>query len=165
MTDETARLIAPLLKSGWTSLPPTLPPTSSADAFLLRRFHGIPLELAAFLASYEALHNINQTRWFYAAKDYSSPLVGGFNWDDFESMSLDAAAGDATWTKNIQQFWARHLTIFAAVDGRYQYVAYCIAGEHRGKYVCGNEDDFEEVTEICDSLVQLCLWVSAGNPM
>ena len=147
------RFLERLTERGWTrvaSRPSSLQPPS--------RCAPIPDELLRFIASFDVLCSADETQWFLSIADYHR-REEGFSWDEFESMSLEAAAGDVQWQQAITSFWNAHLPVFMRVDGEYAFAAYCCAGENAGHYVSGREPEFEEVSVIGRNLAEFQAWV------
>lgn len=148
-------LIRTLLLNHWK----LSPPNPDTNEFLGTRWGQIPSELNEFIHSYSSLCNQEENQWFLSSIDYQKNTSEGFNWNEFELMSLQAAADDEEWQKSIQTFWSNHLPIFMRVDGSYQYVAYCFDGKHKGAYVSGEEPEFEETSIVAYSLSDLTSWL------
>ena len=122
------------------------------------RYVSVSEELREFIASFDVLCSEDETQWLVSAADYQR-RTGGFNWDEFEKISLQAAEGDLQWQQKIKSFWDSHLPIFMRVDGEYAYVAYCCAGENAGHYVSGSEPEFEEVSVVGSTLDEFKAWL------
>ena len=123
------------------------------------RYVAVSEELRQFIASFDVLCSENETQWLISAVDYQRRRAEGFNWDEFEQVSLQAAEGDLGWQQKIKSFWSAHLPIFMRVDGEYAYAAYCCAGENAGHYVSGTEPEFEEVSVVGRSLTEFQAWL------
>jgi hypothetical protein len=152
----SASFVATLRSRGWRYVSAE----KSSSPWLPARYPLVPSDLSEFLQSFSQLQNPDETRWFISADDFRSEDARGFAWNEFERMSLGAAAGDIEWSNEIQSFWAVHVPIFMSVDGGYSYAAYCCVGENTGCYVSGREPEFEEVEVVAMDLSGLLLWVS-----
>lgn len=150
-------IVDTLTRQGWLH---KAAPTSKAFALPVP-YQSAPLELIDFVSSFLFLRNRSDTMWFLSSEKYNERVADGFSWNEFELMSLSAAAGDSEWTKAIQLFWSQHLPVFLSVHGHYQYVAYCSDGPNNGKYVFGEEPDFEEVSIIGTSIEQAVEWLTS----
>jgi hypothetical protein len=151
------RVVDALTKQGWFHEAAT-----KTNAVVLPAQHqSAPMELIDFVSSFRFLRNQSDTMWFLSSENYNEKVADGFSWNEFELMSLSAAEGDSEWTKTIQLFWSQHLPVFMSVHGHYQYVAYCTVGPNNGKYVFGEEPDFEEVSTIGTSIEQAVGWLTS----
>jgi hypothetical protein len=147
--------IRTLQERGWKFTAP-----SHGEAWQLPARYPVPLnDLLLFIQSFALLCNEEETAWFISARDYKLSGVDGFAWNEFEQMSLAAAEGDVAWVSRIKEFWTAHLPVFMRVDGHYSYAAYCFSGSNKGRYVCGSEPEFEEVTVVGSTLEEFQSWV------
>jgi len=150
--------IEQLIQKRWKFVP------AVRDSFhsIPTRFTSVPLDLWHFVSSYQTFCNADETQWLISAADYQNAAAEGFNWNEFETISLRAAANDQATIEKITSFWDQHLPVFMRVDGEYAYAAYCLAGENYGCYVAGREPEFEEVSVVGRSLSEFQAWVLRG---
>ena len=146
---------AALQARGWTLVPSRNLSVEGIPA----RYPELPAELSAFLTSFESLCSGDQTQWILAASGYEVAPNSGFTWNEYERISLSGAANDDAWQEEIKVFWKAHLPIFMSVKGSYSYAAYCCSGSNAGRYVCGHEPEFEEVTVVASDLSAFQSWV------
>lgn len=154
----SSTIIEKFIQSRWKFVPAVLDSTCSIPA----RFTSVPRDLWHFLSSYQTFCNADETQWFISAADYQNDAAEGFSWNEFETMSLQAADDDQAAIAQIISFWDRHLPVFMRVDGEYAYAAYCLGGENSGCYVAGREPEFEEVSVLGRSLPEFHAWVLRG---
>jgi len=148
------QFLAKIVRNGWK-----LEEASAFNDVNGAPLHAIPDDLRKFLASYGTLTNARETTWLNSAQDFASKSTGGFSWNEFELISLAAAEGNDTWRQEVQAFWSSHLPILMSVEGHYEYVAYCSAGNNDGLYVQGSEPEFEHVKVVAASLAGFKSWL------
>lgn len=116
---------------------------------LLARYKEVPADYLRFLATVSECVAPDEQTWFLCEQDYNGSSDAEFSWDEFERISLEAAAGDEEWTANITAWWDRHLPIVLSVDGGYSFYAVELA---TGGIVHGAEPEFEEVDVVASDL-------------
>jgi len=116
---------------------------------LLARYKEIPADYLRFLAAVSECVAPDEQTWFLCEQEYTGSSDAEFSWDEFERISLEAAAGDEAWTAEITAWWDRHLPIVMSVDGGYSFYAVELA---TGAIVHGSEPEFEEVDVVAPHL-------------
>ena len=124
----------------------------------IQQRYRIPAEWLAFIEHFSLCSDENGTKWFITSEDYH--MDSGFQWNDFEQISLDAAGDDAEWTENIKKFWDRHLPIFMSVEGEYEY---CAINTETGQIVQGWEPEFEEAGVVADTFEDFIRKIISGE--
>ncbi|MCP1634232.1 hypothetical protein [Kerstersia gyiorum] len=114
---------------------------------------------AAFLSCFEQLHNQDGTCWFLCAADYAGTSDSAFGPDVLRDISLESAISEVD-RQTAESFWKHHIPIFMSVNGDYQFLA---LDRISGRVVHGAEPEFEEVTEVADSLDGLFEQVLMGG--
>jgi len=146
-----AAFITAAMAAGWSvenrkSSNPILGPE------VTRRYPRLVPSHFEFLKSIAVCVNAKKTSWFLCESDYRSTndtTPEPWRWNEYELMSLDAAAGDADWQEKIRRFWDTHLPIFISVEaGDYDYVALDVSKEGFGQVVHGVSPEFEEVSPL-----------------
>ncbi|WP_436700364.1 hypothetical protein [Nocardioides sp. BYT-33-1] len=99
--------------------------------------------------------------WFVTGDATSPGPAGGFAPDEFERISLDAAASDDERAE-VREFWRRHRVVAMSVRGEYAYLA---VREDDGAVVHGAEPEFEETTVVAASLAELRAQVAGEMPL
>jgi hypothetical protein len=122
--------------------------------------YDMPGEYCGFLAQVAGCANAEETKWFLCLDDYRPKPEGDFRWDEFERISLEAAAGDDEWAHSIRAFWDTHCPFFMAVDGLYAYYAFDMRD---GSVVSGNEPEFEDIKTVAKSFSDFLSKVVLGK--
>lgn len=111
----------------------------------------LPSAWLEFIRHFRVCANASETAWFLTAEDYY-PKESGFQWNEFELQSLEAAETDpkcaAQWKEQIRTYWDRYFPIVMNVEGEYAYFA---IDTETGEVVCGWEPEFEECDAVADS--------------
>lgn len=114
---------------------------------IVSRYGEAPEEYAAFLSAVKQCVSPKGETWFLCQDEYNGNSDSPFLWNEFESLSLEAAGDDAKWRSEITAWWDQYLPIVMSVDGGYSF--YAIALTHNpGAVVRGYEPEFEEVEEV-----------------
>lgn len=107
-----------------------------------------PAGAVTWAGSFSLLSNADETVWFLAREDYARP--GAFAWNEFETMSRDAAATEQE-AAEIADFWQKHQPILLSVRGPYAYLAVC----DDGPVVYGEDPEFEQAHVVAGDLAGL----------
>ncbi|MEY8745904.1 SMI1/KNR4 family protein [Paenibacillus tundrae] len=121
------------------------------DANVSTRYIHIPNEYLKFLRVVKQCVSPSEQTWFLCENEYNHSTDTAFQWNEFELLSLEAAAGDDQWTSEIKTWWDHYLPIVISVQGGYSFYAIDLSKE-RGTIVRGEEPEFEEVTKVADHL-------------
>lgn len=143
MSDIAA--IDTLRAAGWLYEPATGPAPLAE-----RPLDSVDGSVRSWMASFSSLSNADETTWFLTFGDYSGASGDGFAWNEFESISLDAASSDAE-RDDIHGFWAAHMPILLSVRDGYKYLAV----RHDHAIVYGEEPEFEQTEVIAPDLPTL----------
>ena len=139
-------------KNGWNIIPAKekteLPET-------VKNRYAVPENWLRFISGLEVCENDGATVWFLTPQDYY-PHEGGFQWNEFELMSLEWCDGDSAVT----EFWDRHIPIVMSTAGEYSYFA---IDTESGSVVHGCEPEFEETDTVADSFEDFMAKVMAGE--
>lgn len=106
---------------------------------ILQRYR-IPLEWLAFIENLTICEDSSTETWFLTPADYFEK-ADGFQWNEFEQQSLEAAGTDVLLQKEITSYWDTHLPIILSVKDGYSYYAINV---ENGKVVVGYEPEYEE---------------------
>ena len=155
------RACSSLRKRGWTVTERSVP-LCRLPQVILDRYPCVPEEWAAFLSQVSRCVKDGETAWLLCLEDFEEADGGGFRWNEFEQLSLQAAAdaGDTVWQADIRRFWDAHIPVGLSVGGAYEYYAIRVSD---GVVVHGAEPEFEEVEEAAASFFQLLTELGAGN--
>ena len=93
-----------------------------------------------FIAPLRKCSNATDTVWFLTYPDYQQQEQG-FQWNEFEKQSMEAAGGDHEQQAAVTAFWNYHLPIVLNVAGDYTYYA---IDTQFGSVVCGTAPEYEE---------------------
>ncbi|MDQ0169322.1 SMI1/KNR4 family protein [Paenibacillus tundrae] len=121
------------------------------DANVSTRYNHIPNEYLNFIRVVKQCVSPSEQTWFLCENEYNHSTDTAFQWNEFELLSLEAAAGDDQWTSEIKTWWDHYLPIVISVQGGYSFYAIDLSKE-RGTIVRGEEPEFEEVTKVADHL-------------
>lgn len=124
------------------------------------RYPNIPAEWYDFINAFSDCSDSSDTVWFLTAENYFAKDEDEWSYNEFEHISLQAADGDADWTRNVCEFWNTHFPILLSVKYGYEY--YAINMED-GSIVCGSEPEFEETDKVADNFVQFIEKIVAGE--
>ena len=140
------RACSSLRKRGWTVTERSVP-LCRLPQVILDRYPCVPEEWAAFLSQVSRCVKDGETAWLLCLEDFEEADGGGCRWNEFEQLSLQAAAdaGDP---------------VGLSVGGAYEYYAIRVSD---GVVVHGAEPEFEEVEEAAASFFQLLTELGAGN--
>jgi len=121
------------------------------DSSITARYKRIPPEFVSFLSVVEKCISPNEMTWFIGENDFNHRSDTEFKWNEFELISLEAAADDPKWQSEITAWWDNYLPIVMSVDGGFSYYAIDLTHD-RGAIVRGYEPEFEEVEKAADDL-------------
>ncbi len=114
---------------------------------VVERYKNIPKQWLEFIVRFADIVNSTDDMWFLTCENY---LDGGWSYNDFEKMSLDAAGDDEAWSEEIKAFWDNTFPIILSVGGDYQYFAIKLDS---GEVVQGWEPEFEDPSVVAESFV------------
>lgn len=118
------------------------------------RYPNIPEDYLEFLKRVALCTNSAENVWFLVEGDYNGTAEAAFAWNEFEMMSLEAAASDENLSEETRRFWREHLPFMLSVHSDYAYLALCVSGDEYGAVVAGYALEFEEPSKVCDSFVE-----------
>src|SRR6185295_18224472 len=109
-TVKRVDIIGRLQKKGWTVVkrsaePFRLPPDVAV------RHPNLPAAVTKFLGGLLSCENDTKTAWFLCEADYAGTSGAAFRWDEWERMSLEAAADDSRFAAAARAFWGRAFAI------------------------------------------------------
>ncbi|WP_107985630.1 hypothetical protein [Rhodococcus sp. OK519] len=137
--------LARLRSAGWTFEPGSPNPRTVPAAL-----RSVPPGHVAFASSFSRLSSPDDATWFLALDDYVSSSPDAFAWNEFETMSRDAAASIEDEAA-VAAFWDRHCPILLSVRDHYEYLAVRVDGT----IVHGEEPEFENTTDTAIDLDSL----------
>ncbi len=123
----------------------------------------IPPALTEFLGGLASCENDAQTAWFLCEGDYGGTSGAAFRWDEWERMSLDAAADDRRSAEAIRRFWDEHLPFLLSVRDGYAYFAVRTAADGFGRVVAGREPEFEETSQVSRTFEEFLSLLAGGE--
>lgn len=149
------------IENGWAV---TQNPDSaiSLDGSFTTRYKEIPSEYLDFLRAVKACATSSEQAWFLCEEEYNNSSEVAFKWNEFESLSLEAAQGDEKWRSEITAWWDGYLPIMMSVAGGYSFYAIDLADEI-GAIVRGEEPEFEEVAKVAENLEQFLEYIMLGT--
>lgn len=121
------------------------------DSSIMARYKEIPPEYMDFLRVVERCISPNEMTWFIGEDEFNNHSESEFKWNEFELLSLEAAADDPKWQSEINSWWDNYLPIVMSVDGGYSYYAIDLTHD-KGAIVRGSEPEFEEVEKAANDL-------------
>lgn len=149
--EEFVGAIARLRSAGWSFEP------NPGHVRVPAALESAPADRTAWASSFSRLSSPDDTTWFLSLGDYAEPSDDAFAWNEFETMSRDAATGPEEEAA-ITEFWRRHCPILLSVRGPYSYLAI----RDDGVIVHGTEPEFEDTTEVAVDLSALLRTI--GDP-
>lgn len=156
MTTAPDALLAALVPRGWSLTPAVADRT--ADLARLSAL-AIPADWAACLLRFDALVGPDEDAWFLALDDYTGTSDAAFAWDEWRTLSLDAAMGPDDAAR-VTRFWDDVLPILLAVGGAY---AFWGVSRATGVVVGGAEPDFEDADVVAPDVAALLTALAAGT--
>lgn len=137
-------------------------PMLHLNSSMTSRYKELPMDYLAFLHEVERYVSPDEQTWFICEADFNGPLESAFKWNEFEMLSLEAAAGDSAWQSEITAWWEHHLPIVMSVKDGYSFYAIDLTTDS-GAIVRGFEPEFEEVDHIADSFGEFLAWMMADS--
>lgn len=128
------------------------------------RYSNLPADYLEFLQQFQTITNESENVWFNSIEDFNGDNDGGFRWNEFELMGLEALEDDEESCDMIRQFWDNHIPILMSVKDGYRYLSIDLSPQNYGKIYHGVEPEFEESAEfVCDSFNQLLEMLSSNE--
>ncbi len=124
-------------KEGWNTVSDSS--KSTLPDSIVHRYR-IPPEWLAFIENLAICEDASAETWFLTPDDYSEK-ADGFQWNEFERQSLEAAGSDENLKAEITSYWNTHLPIILSVKDGYSYYAINV---ENGNVVVGYEPEYEE---------------------
>ncbi|WP_342556157.1 SMI1/KNR4 family protein [Paenibacillus sp. FSL R7-0652] len=128
----------------------------------IARYKIIPDEYASFLRLVSQCMSTSEQTWFLCEADYNNSSNSEFHWNEYELISLEAAANDDVWKSEITSWWDQHLPIMMSVHDGYSYYAIDLSSE-TGAVVRGEEPEFEEVTKVAEDFPHFLQLMMSGS--
>ncbi|RJE87051.1 SMI1/KNR4 family protein [Paenibacillus sp. 1011MAR3C5] len=153
MKKKISEFISWANENGW-DISPKSDVQLRLDSSVTTRYKTIPNEYVDFLSMVEKCISPNEKTWFICEDEFNNSADDAFRWNEFELLSLEAAADDRNWQSEITSWWDHYLPIVMSVDGGYSFFAIDLTND-KGVIVRGYEPEFEEVEKAADSLEHL----------
>lgn len=134
---------------------------------IVKRYPTLPSEVVAAICSADSCVSSDDKSWLLCLPDFTEESESAFRWNEFELMSLEAAADDADWSERIKAFWDCHFPIWMSVEDGYRFAAVDLTPDRHGTIVFGREPEFEETEIIARSYSEFVakIGTSTNNPM
>lgn len=129
---------------------------------VLRNFKNLPLNWKNLAEQYSIIENEGQTVCFLCADDYNAKPDGEFQWNEFETISLNAAIGDEKWAEEIKKWWSDKLPIVMSVRNGYSFYA-IDTGKGNGAIIRGQEPEFEDAKVVAEDFDSFLKKVIGGD--
>ena len=126
---------------------------------ILERYF-VPDEYKIFLENIKLCINAEENVWFLCINDYLEDDEDSFKWNEFETISLDAADDENELANGIKNYWNKHFPIIMSVKNNYEYYAINIENK---KIVYGYEPEFEESKIIANNFKELLDKIMKGE--
>ncbi|WP_342547986.1 SMI1/KNR4 family protein [Paenibacillus sp. FSL P2-0089] len=126
------------------------------------RYKGLPKEYSDFLSVVETCVAPGEQTWFICEAEFNHSAETEFRWNEFEMLSVEAAAGDPAWQSEITAWWDHHLPIVMSVKDGYSFYAIDLTTDS-GAIVHGCEPEFEEVEQVADSFGEFLAWMMSDS--
>ena len=115
----------------------------------LERYKYIPGDWLDFVQYFKVIANGADNIWFNLPGDFeNSGNDGGFRWNEFELISLEAASDDEDRQNEVRVFWDNYLPVVMSVASGYHYYA---IGIRTGEVFEGRDPEFEEIEIVAPS--------------
>lgn len=141
----------------------------SMPGVLTRRYGTLPEPLYVWIQWVSKLVAPQEQAWFLTEADYSEPYDDAvsdpdttFRWNEWERISLDAAADDAEWQQQIRSFWDRYMPIVMIVQPEYAFYAVDTYSSV-GAVIYGREPEFEDSEEVAASFEEFLQRIMNGT--
>jgi hypothetical protein len=132
---------------------------NSLPDVILKRYN-IPNEYKKFLEIIKNCISEDGNKWFLCINDYIEKEENEFRWNEYEIISIEAAADDDEWKDEIINFWDDHFPFFMGVEGEYEYYAINV---NNGFIVNGCEPEFEETKIIAEYFYEFIGKIISGE--
>lgn len=132
------------------------------DSGITSRYQGLPDEYLEFLKIVETCVAPDEQTWFICEAEFNHSAETEFRWNEFEMLSVEAAAGDPAWESEITAWWDHHLPIVMSVGDGYSFYAIDLMTDS-GAIVRGCEPEFEEVEKVADSFGEFLAWLMSNS--
>jgi hypothetical protein len=139
-------------KTGW-DISASESPDFHLPPAIDRRYPDLPAGYLRFLKKVSRLIAPDQKAWFLTLADFAGTSDSSFRWNEWELMSIEAAADNKKWVSAITSFWNHHFPIYVSVRNGYSFFA-VNAAENHGAVFSGSEPEFEEVEKVSDSFLE-----------
>ncbi|MCA1008646.1 hypothetical protein LCL87_23315 [Rhodococcus hoagii] len=143
--------IARLRSAGWTFEP------GRPHVWTPAALESVPADQVAWAASFSRLSSPDEATWFLALGDYADSPDDAFAWNEFETMSREAAMSPEDEAA-VDGFWNRHCPILLSVRDGCSYLAI----RDDGAIVHGAEPEFETTAEVAPDIAALLRTI--GDP-
>ncbi len=136
---------------------------------LTQRYQTLPASLSVWIQVVQTLVAPHGQAWFLTGRDYRehdhaavADREAAFAWNEWESMSLEAAIDDADWQQQIRSFWERYVPIVIIVQPEYAFYAIDThSGD--GAVIYGREPEFEQSEEVASSFEEFLQRIMNGT--
>ncbi len=132
----------------WKTPRASRPVDYSRLAKLDQRYGDMWRTWVGIVSDYQMIQSQDDSRWLFTPYDYSGDNKSSFTWDFIERLELDACSKYSDLVVETRQYWDGVLPIGLSVGDGYKYFGLTASGI----FVCGEEPDFQEVTEFGDDL-------------
>lgn len=113
-----------------------------------------------FLDYVSKAESADGSAWFLCMNDYEhTNNTDGFEWNEFEKMSLESAESDDEKEK-IKKWWECHLPVAMSVKGDYTFLAIDL---DTGNIVQGYELEFEDTEVVSENFEVLIKMIISGE--
>ncbi len=128
---------------------------------ITERYKFIPADWIDFIKCFKVCANGAANIWFQLPGDFEDRADDeGFRWNEFELISLEAAADDDEWQNEIRGFWNNYLPVVMSVAGDYHYYA---VGIRTGEIFEGWEPEFEQTEMVAPSFTDFIELIISGR--
>jgi len=157
----TAELIQRLEQKGWKIKLKPQPGLNLKPEFTAR-YPDMTAEHRAFLETVQSAVSSDGKAYFLCEDDYNQKPGAAYEWNCWETLSLDSSKDDPTKQENVRIFWTAHLPIFHSVKSDFAYLAVKQNDTTAGRVFYGSEPEFEEINFICESFGGLLEGLAGG---
>ncbi|WP_322907680.1 hypothetical protein [Paenibacillus campi] len=141
----------------------------AVPSVLTERYGVLPECLSVWIQLVRKLVAPQEQAWFLTAEHYNeqrddglSDRDVGFVWNEWERISLDAAAGDVEWQQQIRSFWDRYVPVVMIVQPEYAFYA-IDTHSVEGAVIYGREPEFEDGDKVAASFDEFLQTIVQGT--
>ncbi|BCJ95519.1 hypothetical protein acsn021_30880 [Anaerocolumna cellulosilytica] len=160
MNNEINNFIKWALDNKWQLITKNDDEILTLNVKILNRYKNLPKEYLSFLQKVKQGISPNEKSWFICEDEFNDTSGIAFSWNEFESISLEAAEDDEEWSSDITEWWDKHIPIVMSVENGYTFYAIDLSN---GAVVKGTEPEFEETFAVASHFGEFLQKIREGT--